>query len=142
MDLLANIHVNYLAVLIAAIVYFILGAVWYSDKVFGTDWMAHHGIPLLERKPNPIVYVGEFILDLITAFVLAVIISATKAVNWKEGLVVAFLVWLGFVFTLQFSGFLWSKKSLKAFLITTGFSLMGLLLMGLIIASMQKGSVA
>ena len=31
--------VNYLAVLVAGIVYFALGAVWYARPVFGKAWM-------------------------------------------------------------------------------------------------------
>ena len=31
-------HLNWWAILVAAVAYFILGAVWYSKALFGTKW--------------------------------------------------------------------------------------------------------
>ena len=37
-------HINWLAVLVAAIAYFALGAIWFSRPVFGARWIALHEI--------------------------------------------------------------------------------------------------
>lgn len=130
-------EVNLLAVLLAAIVYFILGGIWYSPKVFGHYWTAHHGLDMDQLKPPVWVYFAEFFLDLLTAYVLAVFISLSSKTGWKDGIGVAFWIWLGFVLTFELSGMIWAKKSFKTIGVNAGFALVGLLLMGAIIGSMQ-----
>ena len=51
--------VNYLAVLVAALAYFALGAIWYIPPVMGTTWQKAGGIEVPEGQgPNPILFVG------------------------------------------------------------------------------------
>jgi len=51
------------------------------------------------------------------------------------GLLVAFHVWLGFVATVQLTGALFSKQSMKLFAINTGYQLVCYLAMGAILAA-------
>jgi uncharacterized protein DUF1761 len=41
-------------VLVAAIAYFALGAVWFNPKVFGTLWMQSHGINISEEDKKKV----------------------------------------------------------------------------------------
>ncbi|TME70083.1 MAG: DUF1761 family protein, partial [Chloroflexi bacterium] len=36
-----NFGVNYLAVVVAAVVALVIGFIWYSPRVFGNRWMAY-----------------------------------------------------------------------------------------------------
>ncbi|MEO6303284.1 MAG: DUF1761 family protein, partial [Bacteroidia bacterium] len=43
-------HINFLALLIAAAIPLVIGAVWYNPKVFGTAWMTAAGVTNNEPK--------------------------------------------------------------------------------------------
>ena len=44
---------NWLAVIVAAIAYFAIGALWYSPPVFGTAWMSAGGVSAEEIEGGP-----------------------------------------------------------------------------------------
>ena len=57
---------NYAAVIVAAIAYWILGAIWYG-VLFGKPWMALEGITDAQaRSMNPVLpYVISFLLNIL-----------------------------------------------------------------------------
>lgn len=130
-----NLHFGFIGVLVAAVVYFFLGGVWYSQKLFGPYHMKHHheGTDPAQMKCGTSSLIGEFILDLIMAYVLAIFINFAGGKNWSDGLLVGLWVWIGFVATTQLSAVIWAKKSVMSFFVTAGFVLVGLLVMGSII---------
>jgi hypothetical protein len=132
-----NADVNYWAVLLAAAAYYILGSLWYSPKLFGHLWMKHEGLHPHQVEFRWQAFVGEAIIDLIIAYVLALVLDIAKVTTPLEGLVVALWLWIGFVGTTQFSGVLWGRKSFKGFLIYAGFTLIGFLMMGAILAALR-----
>jgi hypothetical protein len=137
---LEDIPVNYLAVVLAAVVYFILGAVWYSPKVFGSMWMKHNPsvVPSETNRTNMIVaFIGEAVIGLIMAYILAVFIRISQADAVIKGIVVSLWIWLGFIATTHFSAVLWGRKSLINFFIHAGFLLTAILLMGAIISGLR-----
>jgi hypothetical protein len=130
MDFLSDIHISVLAVFIAALVYFILGEIWYSSNFFGKHWRKHESFQAVSSSSSYIgTYMGEFILDLLIAYVLALFIGLAGATNWIDGLSIAFWLWLGFVATSHLSAMIWTHKSFKGFLVHAGFMLLGLLIM-------------
>ena len=69
---------NYLAVVVAAVVAWLAGAGWYM--VFGKPWMAALGLTEAmikgkDNKPSPVPFVLAFIADLVMAWVLAGLIG-------------------------------------------------------------------
>lgn len=126
--------VNFLSVLIAAILYYCLGYLWYSPWLFG-----HHinqsDIPDSEKEyslPGIWSYIGEFIIALIISLGLAILIQPNDF-NAFGGLVVALLVWSAFVATTHFSAVLWARKSFKSFCLHSGFILVGFALIGAVL---------
>lgn len=128
-----EVPINYFAVFIAAVLYFILGAIWYAPFAFGHRWHKHEDGKDKENKISHIigVYVCEFILDVIIAFVLAFFIELTQAEDYLDGFVIALWIWVGFIATTSFSAVIWTRKSIKCFLIHSIFILVGLLLMSI-----------
>ena len=63
---------NYGAIVVSAVAYWMLGALWYG-VLFGQRWMALEGMTMEQaRSANPALpYVTSFALDLLIAFVLA-----------------------------------------------------------------------
>lgn len=133
--------INFLAVFVAAIASMILGFLWYSPMLFARPWMRLMGFDpddkakLAEmQKGAGKVYGLAFIASLVSAFVLAKIISVTTVITIAYGMKVGFAVWLGFVATVQLTGALFAKQPTKLFLINTGYQLVCYLAMGAILA--------
>lgn len=137
---LEDVPVNYWAVGLAALAYFILGAIWYAPALFGHRWMKHEWRPEegSQRVPQLLAYIGEAVLSLILAYILALMIEVSDARQVLEGVVVALWIWIGFIATTHFSAVLWGRKTVKSFFIHAGFMLVGLLLMGAIIPAIKN----
>ena len=65
--------VNYWAVLVAGLVYWVLGAIWYAAPVFGNTWMAGIGKTKEQVEANytPIKLVWALVANLVQAYGLA-----------------------------------------------------------------------
>ena len=141
---LDDVPVNYLAVLVAALVYYMIGALWYAPFFFGNRWMKHHEneVPVEPQQKHTLCcigsYVGEFIISLILAYVLALFIEISQAGEIVEGIAIALWVWIGFIATTHFSAVLWGRKTVKSFFIHAGFMLLGLIAMGAVIMSFEQ----
>jgi hypothetical protein len=131
---------NLLAVLVAAISTMVVGFGWYSRILFAKPWMREMGYDLNDkakiqemRKSAGPAYFGSFIASLISAFILALFFHWLRVQSLDFGLAVAFHVWLGFVATVQLTGVLFMKQTMKLFAINTGYQLACYLVMGAIL---------
>lgn len=88
---------NWLAIIVAAIAFFGLAAIWYQPKVMGTKWMEGAGIEPPTDGPKPIFFVVTFVAYLVMATVLAMIARAAGASTFGEGLVLGLLTGFAFV---------------------------------------------
>jgi hypothetical protein len=134
-------HINLLAVLVAAIATMAVGFLWYSPLLFAKAWMREMGYDPNDKakmeemkKSAGRAYAGSFVASLISAFVLALFLHWVRAEGLHYGLLVGFHVWLGFVATVQLTGALFTKQSMKLFAINTGYQLVCYLAMGAILA--------
>ena len=74
------LHVNFLAVLVSAVVIFLLGGLWYSKALFASKWIALMGISEEQMKakpsaPMPILLIQAFICGFLISLTLAVVIN-------------------------------------------------------------------
>ncbi len=133
---------NWLAILVAAISTMIAGFLWYSPLLFAKAWTKEMGYDINDkakmdemRKSAGPAYGGSFVASLISAFTLALILHGLRAESLYFGLMASFHIWLGFVATVQFTGALFMKQSMKLFAINTGYQLVCYLVMGAILTS-------
>ena len=131
---------NWLAILVAAVVTMILGFLWYSPLLFAKAWTREMGYDPNDktkmdemRKSAGPAYAGSFVASLISAFTLALILHGMRAESLHFGIMASFHIWLGFVATVQFTGALFAKQSMKLFAINTGYQLVCFLAMGAIL---------
>ena len=101
-----TMQLNYLAILIATIVEFAIGAVWYSF-LFGKLWGKIHGFDKLTKEVQQKMmkemgpYYGlQFIVTVITTVVLAFLLVSLPDLNPH---LLAAYVWIGFVVPTQVS---------------------------------------
>jgi hypothetical protein len=129
--------INIWAVLVATIVNVILGMVWYSPNVLGDTWADALHLSKMPAKANlkPSVwhYVGAFFVSLVTMWVLAVLINSLHLNTVAQGVLFAFLVWLGFIATSHFSGVIWVGKPMVAYLIDVGYYLVSFMVASIIL---------
>lgn len=134
------VPVNYVVVLVTAIVGFAIGAAWFSPLLFGKQWAALMGMrmddPSMKAKGQKSMAVN-FVGQLLTAFVLAQFVNQLRLSALSEAVMMAFWVWLGFVATVQISSLLWENKPAKLFGINTAYSLVQLAVMASILTLWQ-----
>jgi surface polysaccharide O-acyltransferase-like enzyme len=132
-------HVNYLAVLVAGVVIFILGGLWYSPALFAKKWTALMGKTEAEMKAAaasasiPAMYAVAFLCSLVIAWALAIVIGHFGHPSLVKGLKVAGLCWLGFAATTSFATGLFSMTPKPLWLINSGYNLVSFLVAGAIL---------
>ena len=93
---------NWLAVLVAAIAYFVLGALWYARPVFGRMWAEAGGLEMPEgQRPNPAVFVTPLIGSVLSAIALGIIAALTGTDTFGEGIVLGIVVAVGFAISIS-----------------------------------------
>ena len=124
--------VNYLAVLVAGIVMFLIGGVWYG-ALFKKKWAALHALTG-SGSMGAGMYVSQFVLCLITAWVLAVILNHFVDLDWMRGAQIGILCWLGFEATKSYGNVVWLGQSKELWLIDAGHGFISLAVAGAILA--------
>ena len=131
--------VNFLAVLVAAIVAFLLGAVWYSPLLFAKEWMQVHGYTPEKLKAMQAqtkrAYAVSFVSLLVLAGAMAMLIAMIHMSSATAGIKLGVLCWLGFAATIGLMANMYSDKPLKAFLLDAGYQLVYFVAMGAILAA-------
>lgn len=131
---------NWVAILVAAISTMVVGFLWYSPLLFAKPWMREMGYDPndktktdeMKKSAGP-AYAGSLAASLISSFTLALILHGLRAEDLHFGIMASFHIWLGFVATVQFTGALFMKQSMKLFAINTGYQLVCFLIMGAIL---------
>jgi hypothetical protein len=131
---------NYAAVVVAAVLYWILGAVWYG-VLFGKAWMAFEHITEEQARsmPNPwLHYVVSFLLNVLIAFVLAQLIAWRNATTAARGAALGIFIWIGFVGPITYTTYMYEMRPHGLFALNEFYPLLGLCLMGAILGAWTK----
>lgn len=130
--------INLIGVLVAGIVAMGFGFLWYTPSIFGRKWMRYVGISKRKAKEHKekgmVLYaLGGFISQIVMAFVLSIFLSYAGAGSIVAALIVAFLLWLGFIAMIQLGVVLWERKPWGLFWINSLQSLISLFIMAIIL---------
>jgi hypothetical protein len=134
---MASVELNYTAVLVCAVVMFVLGGVWYSPLLFAKKWMSliNKTEEELKRGSHPMMYVKAFILGLMSTYVLANVINFAGANTLETGVMVGFICWLGFTGAPTYNNQVnFLKQPVALWGIDTGYTLASFLISGAILA--------
>ena len=130
-------EVNYLAVIVSAIIYWLLGGLWYA-AIFREPWYAALNLSEEQHtaceKRFPMALFAYFFSGLIVSFVLEGLLHVVGAETIHAGMFWGFHIWLGFAFTLSLNSLYFEMRGLKVFLINNGNYLLSFVLLGGILA--------
>ena len=128
---------NYLAVLVSAVILWVLGALWYSPALFAKPWMELLGIKKGEGKQSGLILgmVASFIGDLVLSFILAHIIIWANATGFANGCVLGVLAWIGFIAAPNLPQGIYERRPFKLFAINGGYWFVGLFIVGGLLAA-------
>ena len=129
--------VNYLAVLVTALITMVIGFVWYSPMLFGKQWSELMGFSVnspedlknMRQKAKP-AYAVSFIGALLMSYVLAHFVDYAGSTTFAEGLQTGFWIWIGFVATTGLTNNMFSGKPLKLYMINYGYHLVTMAIAG------------
>lgn len=130
--------INHLAVLVSAIILWVLGAAWYSPALFAKPWMELIGVKREPGKRDGLLLgmTASFIGDLVTSFILAnIIVWSHVPKSFGQGAVIGILAWIGFIAAPQLPQGLYEKRPFKLFAINGGYWLIGLFIVGGLLGS-------
>lgn len=130
---------NYAAVVVSAVVYWLLGALWYG-VLFGKQYVALERLSDEQLKSaSPVLpYIITFFLNLLIAFVLAQLCAWRNATTAAKGASLGILLWIGFIGPITYTTYMYELRPLSLFAINQFYSLVGLCLMGVIIGAWTK----
>ena len=125
--------VSWLAIIVAAIVKFIIGAAWYT-VLFGRQYRELQGVPEgASQSGLGLAMLAQIIGDLIMAYILARFIEHYAIGGIGGGILIGFMAWLGFVATIMAGTIFYEKKPPMLVYINAGYQLVGIVVMGAIL---------
>jgi hypothetical protein len=133
-DLISNI--NWLAVIVAGLGYFVLGALWYS-LLFKNAWIRLSGINMDDpnmKKGTGQIMLASLVLMIVASFGLALFITRIGADGWMTGLKVGLVAGVCFSATGICISYLYEKRPLGLHLINSFYNIFGCVIAGVIIA--------
>ena len=139
---MGTFRLNWVAILVAAIVSFLFEALWYS--IFLNEWIAGIGRTnewLHNTGVSPPVQYGVAILcSIVVAAVLTICIQASGEQTAVRGIVVAAVIWVGFIATFVAKEYIFEVRSLQLYAINTGYALIDYMIIGAIVGAWKKKS--
>jgi hypothetical protein len=129
--------INWLAVIVAAIAAFGVGALWYSPLLFTKAWIRESGVDQTRARNAtlPLTLGMAFLLVLLATFVFAAFLGPN--VDLGSGALYGFLAGLFWVTGYLGVNYLFEGRSFKLLLINGGYNVASFTVMGAVLGAMS-----
>jgi hypothetical protein len=127
--------VSWVAIIVAVVVYMVLGALWFS-VLFGKRWMALRVGPEPSGNASPLLYVITAVGALVSAITLDWISGLAGANTLLGGAIIGLYAGLGIAAPAILSDHLFNERPPMLYAIVAGYPIIGLLIMGAIIGAL------
>jgi hypothetical protein len=124
---------NWIAIVLAGVAAWIIGAIWFSPPVFGRRWLAALGVKEL-GSPGPGL-AAAIVISIIGATFLRWVLGIANATTVVEGIEVALIIWFAFVLLPSAPGLLFTKSSGTAFVLVQVQHAIAMSAMGIILTA-------
>jgi len=124
------VHFNFAAIFVAALLSFALGGLWYSPLLFARAWMNEAGLSEQKTRDAPMgrIFGLAGLASLVMAFNLAAFIGPKASLGF--GLFAGAAAAIGWVAMSLGVIYLFEQRSLKLWLINSGYQMLAYTLMG------------
>ncbi|MBL7888300.1 MAG: DUF1761 domain-containing protein [Bacteroidia bacterium] len=128
--------VNWIAVIVAAVLNFLLGGLWYSPMLFGKAWQAENKLSDEDLKKGHMakIFGFSFLWSLVMSANLGMFLADPKT-DLAWGITAGFLTGFGWVAMAIFTIGLFERKSTRYMLINAGYMTISFTIMGLVIGA-------
>lgn len=133
-------YLNWPAIAVAALAYFMLGALWYSKALFAKRWIADLKLDVNDpdaKKGIGLMFGGSFLLMFVQALAIAVLAERMEihGAGWMSGVKLGAFTGTCFCATTTGINYLYEKKPLSLWLINAGYAIVGNIVAAVIICS-------
>ena len=125
--------VNWLAVLVAAVINMVIGFLWYGP-LFSNLFLRLIGKREEEIEGSPVVYLLGFVMGLVTTYVLAVIIVSAGVTTWWGGAVTGAVVWIAIGALTSANTILYEDRPVGLWLLSSSYQIVVLTIAGVLFA--------
>lgn len=130
-------HFNFVVVLIATVVQWLLGALWYG-LLFKKSWRSLTGLAEGEKvKGAAFGMIVSFVASLLLSIILALIVRTAGATVFTGGAKLGIICWSGFVAPVLFAQHIWERRRVNLFAINAAYWLLAMALAGGILAAFR-----
>jgi hypothetical protein len=133
-----NVPVNWLAVIVAALANYVIGALWYG-VLFRKAWLRLSGVS--EMKVTALSVILALVGALLTSWILGHAITFASAYlktsGVGAGLTTGFFNWLAFIAPVTIGVVTYEKKPFALWILNNAYWLISLLVMGIILSVWQ-----
>ena len=132
------VHVTYLPVIVAAVVVFVLGWLWYSPLLFYKPWMRLRGMDPVAAMAGATMPAGKLLIELVRCLILAYVIAHFVALlggsSWMGAVHLGLFLWIGFPVILLTGSVIWENVPWKVAAIHAGDWLVKMLVISIIVS--------
>lgn len=139
-ELLQFGEVNWLAILVAAAAAFVIGAAWYSPKMFAAQWMTDVGLKKkdIEKADDmTMTMVSSFVLTFVKALLVALLVGALGLQGFADGFIFGGLLAVMFGATIVGLHYLYQMRTLRLFMIDAGYTGVQFIVISIILSIWQ-----
>jgi hypothetical protein len=133
-----NFGVNYLAVIVAAVVAVVIGFAYYAPQVMGNRWMSYLGTTRAQLgNPAPTGMAAGIVASLVNAWVLAVLALNLGGTTIGDGAMLGAVCWLGFMATITAAEVAFLKQPWGLWVLNNIHNLIVQVVMGAIVVAIK-----
>jgi hypothetical protein len=125
-----DVDLNWIAILVVALIPMALGMLWYSNALFAQPWMRAVDRTQDELSGPRLGYLLSAISALLMSYALARIVRWAEVDDLWNGALVGLLVWLGLVATVLAVTTYFGGRPRTLWVINAGYQLVAIVLMG------------
>jgi hypothetical protein len=129
-------ELNWLHVVVAAVAFFVLGAVWYSPVLFSKPWAKLVNINMTDRnarKGMGGMMLGSFVLMTVCCIALAIMFSIIHVGDAMGAVKFGLFFGVGFALTAVSISFIYERKPLALYAIDIGYLILGIVIASLVL---------
>lgn len=130
--------VNWLGALVASVVVFLIGAVWYSPLMFAKPWQRALGLTEDDMRSGNVgrIFLSAFVAMVVAAIGFSMLLG--NGAGWREGLHWGLIVGLFFVATSLAIHNAFERRPLYYWAINAGYNLLQFVIYGVVLGAWPR----